>query len=188
MDITVDFDSTELGSIPSAPVSGYGLSRLAKKPRVIKKGGSMSFMGYEASGIMEVALDEGAFEPVRAHRGDAGLDIRTPIDFTIRAHDSAEIDTGIHVEIPLGWVGELESKSGLNVKYSIVSCGGTIDYGYTGSIRVKLFNFGDEDHVFERGDKIVQLVIHPCWLPSIKVVDMVHGSDRGDNGFGSSGR
>ena len=148
----------------------------------------MAYMGYEANGIMEVALDEGAYLPERAHLGDAGLDLRTPVEVTLKAHSSVTIDTGVHCEIPLGWVGELESKSGLNVKHDIVSCGGTIDYGYTNSIRVKLYNMGDEDYTFECGDKIIQLVIHPCWLPNVKVVDKVHGSDRGDNGFGSSGK
>lgn len=148
----------------------------------------MAYMGYEASGLIEVALDEGAFEPERAYLGDAGMDLRTPVRATIKAHGSVVIDTGVHCEIPLGWMGKLESKSGLNVKHDIVSCGGVIDYGYTNSIKVKLYNMGDKDYTFERGDKIVQLVIHPCWLPHVKLVDRVHGGERGSNGFGSSGK
>ena len=139
-------------------------------------------------GIMRVKLDEGAFEPIRAHRGDAGMDIRTPVDVTIKAHGSATIDTGVHIELPYGFVGELESKSGLNVNYGIVSCGGTIDYGYDGSISAKLYNMGDEDYTFSRGDKIIQLVIHPVWLPTVQVVEEITGGERGANGFGSSGR
>ena len=139
-------------------------------------------------GMMRIQLDEGAFEPVRAHRGDAGMDIRTPVDVTIKAHGSAVIDTGLHVEVPYGYVCELESKSGLNVNHDIVSCGGTVDYGYDGSIRAKLYNMGDEDYEFKRGDKIIQLVIHPVWLPSVQVVDKITGGERGANGFGSTGR
>jgi len=139
-------------------------------------------------GMMRVQLDEGAFEPVRAHRGDAGLDILTPVDVTIKAHGSATIDTGVHIELPYGFVGELESKSGLNTKHDIVSCGGTIDFGYDGSIRAKLYNMGDEDYTFARGDKIIQLVIHPVWLPNIQVVEKITGGERGANGFGSSGK
>lgn len=138
-------------------------------------------------GMMRVQLDEGAFEPVRAHRGDAGADLRTPVDVTIKAHGSATIDTGVRIELPYGYVGELESKSGLNVKHDVVSCGGTIDYGYTGSVRVKLYNMGDEDYTFHRGDKVVQLVIHPVWLPSFEVVKEITGGERGSNGFGSTG-
>ena len=148
----------------------------------------MAYEGHEASGTIDVVLDEGAYAPERAHLGDAGMDLRTPIKVTLKAHSSVTIDTGVHCEIPFGWVGELESKSGLNVKHDIVSCGGTIDYGYTGSIAVKLYNFSDEDYTFESGDKIIQLVIHPCWLPHVRVVEKLHGSERGDNGFGSTGK
>lgn len=137
---------------------------------------------------MRVKLDNGAFEPVRAHPTDAGLDLRTPFDFMIRPHDSYTIDTGVHVELPKGTFGQLFSKSGLNVKHSIVSLGGTIDEGYTGSIVVKLYNEGDEEYHFRAGDKIVQLVILNCVTPDIEYVEGLCETDRGNNGFGSSGR
>ena len=137
---------------------------------------------------MRVKLDNGAFEPVRAHETDAGLDLRTPFEFTIRPHESYVIDTGVHVELPTGTFGQLFSKSGLNVKHSIVSLGGTIDEGYTGSIVVKLYNEGDEEYHFRAGDKIVQLVILNCVAPDIEYVEGLSETDRGNNGFGSSGR
>ena len=137
---------------------------------------------------MRVKLDEGAFEVVRAHPTDAGLDLRTPIEFTIQPHDSYVIDTGVHVELPEGTFGQLFSKSGLNVKHSIVSLGGTLDEGYTGSIVVKLYNEGDEEYHFRAGDKIVQLVILNYITPDIEYVDQLSETDRGSQGFGSSGR
>lgn len=137
---------------------------------------------------MKIVLDEGAFAPVRAHQTDAGLDLRTPVEFKIRPHDSYVIDTGVHVELPKGTFGQLFSKSGLNVKHSIVSLGGTIDEGFTGSIVVKLYNMGDEEYHFRAGDKIVQMVILPYLAPEIEYVDELNETDRGDNGFGSSGR
>lgn len=137
---------------------------------------------------MRVVLDEGAFEPVRAHKTDAGLDLRTPEDFIIRAHDHYVIDTGVHIEFPKGTFGQLFSKSGLNVHNSIVSLGGTIDEGFTGNITVKLYNEGDEEYHFRAGDKIVQLVIMPYFTPEIEYVDKLDDTDRGDKGFGSSGR
>lgn len=137
---------------------------------------------------MKVKLDEGACEVTRAHKIDAGLDLRTPKEFTIKAHDSYVIDTGVHIELPKGTFGQLFSKSGLNVKHSIVSLGGTIDEGYTGSIVVKLYNEGDEDYKFRKGDKIVQVVIMPYLSPDIEYVDSLDKTERGDNGFGSSGR
>lgn len=137
---------------------------------------------------MKVKLDEGAYEVTRAHKIDAGLDLRTPKEFVIKAHDSYVIDTGVHIELPKGTFGQLFSKSGLNVKHSIVSLGGTIDEGYTGSIVVKLYNEGDEDYKFRKGDKIVQVVIMPYLSPDIEYVDSLDKTERGDNGFGSSGR
>lgn len=137
---------------------------------------------------MRIKLDEGAYEPLRAHPTDAGLDLRTPKEFTIRPHDSYTIDTGVHVELPKGYYGKLESKSGLNVKNSIVCLGGTIDEPYRGSIVVKLYNMGDYEYHFRAGDKIVQLIIQPYLAPEIEYVNELSESDRGSDGFGSSGR
>ena len=137
---------------------------------------------------MKIVIDEGAFMPTRGHTYDAGLDLRTPVAFGIKAGGSAVIDTGIHVEIPIGMVGMLKSKSGLNVKHGITS-EGVIDTGYTGSIRAKLYNHGNEDVSFEKGDKITQLVIMPIYIPGkLEVVETLEETDRGANGFGSTGR
>ena len=150
--------------------------------------GFTDWRNKEEKKTMKVVLDNGAYEPVRAHDTDAGLDLRTPIEFTIRPHDSCVIDTGVHIELPRGTFGQLFSKSGLNVKRSIVSLGGTIDEGYTGSITVKLYNEGDEEYHFRPGDKIVQLVIMPYLAPEIEYVNELGNTDRGDNGFGSTGK
>lgn len=136
---------------------------------------------------MRIVVEEGAFTPCRAFPTDAGLDLRTPYSFTILKGMSAVIDTGVHVEIPHGYFGKLESKSGLNVNHSIVSLGGVIDEGYTGSIRAKIYNFG-EDYTFKAGDKVVQMIIQPYIAPEIEVVDRLDDTERGSDGFGSSGR
>ena len=94
----------------------------------------------------------------------------------------------LHIEIPPGCFGHIESKSGLNVKDSVVSCGGIIDEGYTGSIAVKLYNFGRHDKIFEVGDKIAQIIIQPYLAPEMVLVDSLDQTDRGDAGFGSTGR
>lgn len=70
----------------------------------------------------------------------------------------------------------------------IVSCGGVIDEGYTGSIRVVLYNFGREPYMVRQGDKIAQLVIMPYLAPEMELVDELEETERGANGFGSSGR
>ena len=84
---------------------------------------------------MNIMLDEGAFKPEFAHKTDAGADLRSPTCITLPARGSAIIDTGVHIEIPQGYVGILKSKSGLNIKHNIIGTG-TIDSGFSGSIKV----------------------------------------------------
>ena len=136
---------------------------------------------------MRIVLDKGAYAPVRAHEQDAGLDLRTPISTVVEPHCGVVIDTGVHVELPQGTVGMIKSKSGLNCKKGIIS-EGVIDVGYTGSIRVRLYNTSNQPVSFEAGDKVSQLVILPMLTPQIEVVEELEDTERGDNGFGSSGR
>lgn len=136
---------------------------------------------------MKVLLDPGAYMPERAHSADAGYDLRSPIKCRLYAGEAVVIDTGVHVEIPVGYAGMLKSKSGLNVKHDIVG-EGVIDSGYTGRIRVKLYNHGSESYMIEVGDKISQLVILPIITPKLELVEKLEETDRGNNGFGSTGR
>lgn len=138
---------------------------------------------------LPIMLDKGAIMPTRAHSEDAGLDLYAPKGFYSRIYsrDSLIIDTGVHIAIPKGYVGMLKSKSGLNVNYGIVS-EGVIDAGYTGSIKVKLYNHSDDMFFVAGEDKISQLVILPIITPEIKLVDKLDDTERGDNGFGSTGR
>lgn len=137
---------------------------------------------------MDYYLDEGAFAPEYAHSTDAGMDLRTPKTVRVPSHSSAIIDTGVHLQIPNNFVGFLKSKSGLNVKHGILS-EGVIDCGYTGSIVVKLYNHSDTDYVFQKGDKITQLVILPCAVcVLLEQVESFDETERGDSGFGSTGK
>jgi len=145
-------------------------------------------IGGGGGGAIPVQLDEGAFMPERAHKLDAGLDLRSPVDILVPCSGgSAIIDTGVHVQLPPDSVGMLKSKSGLNVKHDITS-EGVIDCGYDGSIVVKLYNHSDTPYQVRRGDKISQLVILPVLYLSPIKVDKIQGGERGDNGFGSTGR
>jgi len=136
---------------------------------------------------MKIKLDDGAYMPIRAHETDAGLDIRAKGSQIVPAKESAIFKTGVHIQLPKGTAGVLISKSGLNVKHDITSTG-LIDEGYTGEIVVKLYNHGGYDYTVEAGDKISQLVIVPVLTPKIEIVDEFDESDRGNNGFGSSGK
>ena len=135
----------------------------------------------------KVMLDENAKMPTKAHETDAGFDLYTPKGVLVYEKDSAVIDTGVHIEIPKGYVGFLKSKSGLNVKNGITG-EGVIDAGYTGSIVAKLYNNGDEDVFFDAGQKIIQIVFLPIPEVELELADSFDNTERGDNGFGSSGK
>lgn len=137
--------------------------------------------------IINVMLDAGAYMPTKAYEHDAGYDLKTPTRQVVRPKDSVTIDTGVHVEIPKGYVGFLKSKSGLNVKHGLGG-EGVIDSGYTGSIVCKLYNHGEQVYILEQGDKIIQLVILPIPETIMRIVDSFEDSERGNKGFGSSGR
>ena len=136
---------------------------------------------------MKVMLDDWAKMPTRAHEWDAGLDLYAMDDGYIRCNQSRTFDTGTHIEIPEGCVGLVKSKSGLMCNHGIIT-DGTIDAHYTGPIKVCLFNHGGSKYEVKAGDKIAQLVIVPCMLPKLELVDSLEETDRGDNGFGSTGR
>ena len=137
---------------------------------------------------MKIKLDKGAKMVTRAHAQDAGLDLYSMEMATIFPGEAWIFDTGVHIALEPGTYGKIESKSGLNVKHDIVSCGGVVDEGFTGSIRVKLYNLGHEAYTFYPGDKIAQLVIMPYLTPELELVDELDETERGSRGFGSSGR
>lgn len=136
---------------------------------------------------MNVVLDEGAYLPTRAHEHDAGYDLYSREDAVIFQNASGLFDTGVHMEIPAGYVGFLKSKSGLNVKSGIQS-EGVIDSGYTGSIMVKLYNHSEKAVEIKKGQKISQLVILPVLTPELTIVDSLEETERGNGGFGSTGK
>lgn len=136
---------------------------------------------------MKIMLDEGARIDSPAHETDAGYDIYSREAKLIRPRLSGTFDTGVHVAIPRGYVGFLKSKSGLNVKHDLTG-EGVIDSGYTGKIVVKLYNNGRKIYRFNKGDKLIQLVLLPIITPELEVVDSFEETERGSDGFGSTGK
>ena len=137
---------------------------------------------------MKVKLLDGATLPHRSHPDDAGLDLYARNGATIHPGEGASFDTGVCVELPHGTFGKIESRSGLNVKHGVVSCGGVIDHGYTGSIVVKLYNLSDKPYHINAGDRIAQMIIQPYVPVDLEEVDELGETDRGKAGIGSSGR
>ena len=136
---------------------------------------------------LRVTLDEGAAQPTRAFVTDAGLDLYSPVDIWVRHGCAAYIDTGVHVEICDGYMGEIRGRSGLAGRGVMVATG-TIDCDYRGSLGVMLYTVSGEDYHIHVGDRIAQLVITPVSRPKVEIVDALPETDRGDGGFGSTGR
>lgn len=136
--------------------------------------------------VLKVMLDEGAYVPVRAHPTDAGLDFKSTKSFWLHPGHQEFVDTGVHCEIPTGYVGLLASKSGL-MKGGITTRG-VVDADFRGSVGVVMYNHSNEGIMIEKGQKITQMVILPCITPVVQIVKELSETERGDGGFGSTGK
>lgn len=128
--------------------------------------------------------------PVKAHSIDAGFDVKARTEFVIPPKETVMIPTGVCAEIPVGMVGLLFPRSSIS-KTPLRMCNsvGVIDSGFTGEIKVPLYNTSDvEIRDINKYERIAQLVIVPLADVSIEIVDGLEESERGDGGFGSTGR
>ena len=136
-------------------------------------------------------LDDAATLPSRAHAGDAGLDLHAAQAAHIGPGERWQVSTGLAVEIPEGHAGLVLPRSGLALRYgiSLVNAPGLIDSGYRGEIGVLLLN-NDPAEIFrvEPGDRIAQLVVVPIAGLEPVTAEQLAASERGEGGFGSSGR
>ena len=139
---------------------------------------------------LKIVCPDKRLMPTRAHATDAGLDLRCAEDFVMLARGGRHLfDTGVKVAIPAGYVGLIHPRSGWAHKYGITvnNAPGTIDSGYTGTIKVNLINHGGEAIFIDYGDRIAQLLIQRVELPEIEIVDSLDPAARGTGGFGSTG-
>ena len=137
--------------------------------------------------IISYKLDAGAYTPTKAHKTDAGFDLYLKENQRINAYSESFIDTGLHINIPTGFVALLLPRSSLNKK-GLVSHTGVIDAGYTGSVKITISNHTPIGFNFSAGERIAQLVIIPIPEIELEQVTELPQTDRGSNGFGSSGR
>jgi dUTP pyrophosphatase len=130
--------------------------------------------------------------PSRATPGSAGWDLRAAVDepTVVAPGERRLIPTGISVAIPSGWEGQVRPRSGLAIKHGIgvVNAPGTIDSDYRGEVQVILINLGSEPFAIARGDRIAQLIFSRVEEVSLEELAELPPSERGDGGFGSSGR
>lgn len=136
---------------------------------------------------IKIKLDKDAMMPTRAHEADAGYDIYAPRDIYVLGQMKTTVDTGVHIEIPKNYFGAIRPKSGLFFNHDLFT-DGTVDSGYTGSVKVRIVNLGQTPYQFHKGDKIAQLVLIPCLTPTLEEVEELEETERGNGGFGSTGK
>lgn len=121
--------------------------------------------------------------------GSSGMDLRADHGGRIPPGKWQVIKTGIHLEIPYGYEAQVRPRSGLAAKHgvTVLNSPGTIDADFRGEIGVILINHGDDDFFYERGDRIAQLVFAPVSHAELYLVEELHDTPRGANGFGSTG-
>lgn len=134
----------------------------------------------------------GPFEkPSYKTEGSAGLDLRNNelVDLIMDSDETCEFSTGVKVEIPKGYVGLIFPRSSLGFSKitSLVNGTGVIDSDYRGEIRIKLINKGQNKVIIKSGERVCQMVIVPCFVENLEFVDELSSTERGDNGFGSTG-
>lgn len=135
-------------------------------------------------------LDPGAALPERAHRGDAGFDLRSSVDIEVAPGQRAMVPTGVAVAIPDGRAGLVLPRSGLASKHGLTMANapGLIDAGYRGEVICAVVNLDRKQPVrISRGDRIAQLVIVDVPELEPEWVDDLPPSTRGAGGFGSTG-
>lgn len=124
-------------------------------------------------------------------KGSSGMDLRANLDesLIIKPLDRVLVSTGIFLEIPEGYEGQVRARSGLALKkgLSLPNGIGTIDSDYRGELKVILINLGKEDIVIENGDRIAQLVFIKYERAQIELVDELSSTDRSQGGFGHTG-
>jgi dUTP pyrophosphatase len=140
--------------------------------------------------IQVVRLDPDLPLPAYAHPGDAGADLLTTVDVTLRPGERAMVPTGIAIALPEGYVALVHPRSGLAARHglSIVNTPGTVDAGYRGEVKVMLINHDPVEAVeLRRGDRIAQLVVQRFERAEFTEVEALPASVRGDGGYGSTG-
>ena len=149
------------------------------------------YHSYSIELPMTVDVAGGAKVPTFAHDTDAAADLYAPIEQIIPAHSYGNmIKTGVKIQLPEGWLAMILPRSSMGVKtpLRLSNSVGLIDSGYRGELGVIYDNTSDNDYKVNAGDRIAQLLVMPSYRFQAKVVDILADSDRGESGFGDSGK
>lgn len=132
-------------------------------------------------------LREEAVLPTRAHHDDAGMDIYACEKHIVPPHQTVKIGTGIAFEIPSGYALLVWDKSSLGSK-GLKTLGGVLDASYRGELFICIHNMSDTSYTFEAGEKIAQALVQKVELCEIEEVTELSDTERGEGGFGSTGK
>ena len=140
--------------------------------------------------VMKVKkLTKSARLPKKAHAGDLGYDLFADEEISIWCGATTLVSTGIAIEFPEGYGGLIKDRSSIATKRNLFTVAGVIDNGYTGEIKVAIYNASDGYEVIRKGEKFAQLVLVPTTDFQVEQVDELISADkRGDAGFGSTGK
>lgn len=140
------------------------------------------------NGECTVQLGRRGLFPIKGSNGSAGYDLYSANSCIVPSFGRLVVDTDLKICLPKGTYGRIAPRSGLAIKHFLDIGGGVIDSDFRGILKVVIFNFSEEDYTIMRGDRIAQLIITPIWEGELVkgIVDDV--TNRGENGFGSTGR
>ena len=140
---------------------------------------------------LPIKLEKDAHAPTYAHITDAAADLYALETVTLPAHSiSNKIRTGVQIALPEGWMGMIFPRSSMGAKTGLrlSNSAGIIDQAYTGELGVLYDNISDSDYTINAGDRIAQFMVMPSYHFKAQIVDILPATDRGENGFGSSGK
>lgn len=140
--------------------------------------------------LIQLSPEDRELLPAKQHASDAAYDLRSARGLTILPGEIAGVPTGVRLQLPADFVAEVRPRSGLALKFGItvLNTPGTIDAGYRGEIQAILINHGKAPFVIHRGDRIAQLLFQRLPSTELVLVNSLEASDRGEGGFGSTGR
>ena len=145
----------------------------------------------QAEAVLKIKKKSGADMPEYETGGAAGMDLKAYLsgDVVIPPMGRSKIPTGLFLEIPQGFEGQIRPRSGLAIRagITVLNAPGTIDCDYRGEVEIILANFGEEPFTVKNGDRIAQLIIAPVFQIPIMEIDTLSITKRGAGGFGSTG-
>ena len=138
---------------------------------------------------VKITVDHISLMPVYASEDAAGADLKTAEDGILNPGEYKLIKTGVKMELPEGYEGQVRPRSGLALKYGVtmLNSPGTIDSDYRGEIAVLMINHGKAPFVYKKGDRIAQLVVSKLVVCNFEKTDVLSSTKRGGGGFGHTG-